>query len=205
MRRFDADDVSAEPVKCWNLKRGKGDKKGIVVCEGETAYEWGDPSVGIPNVDVTVKKLLVGKHGVSALVQYKDQEPYEESLGRFSFAGDLEAERINDLEMSADEARYSGEQALQELRDEYVRKYGEDLKVGQRVIEYGSDRRGKIIDVGRDVQVKVKWDKQKIPEVKKPKEVLDEKSWDEFEKKFSEYDDFAERFERDRPFRGPFD
>jgi len=215
---------TATPVKCWLLKRGTPawtQRSEILVCEGETAYEWGDPSVGIPNVEVTVKKLLVGKHGVSVLVQYKDQEPYEESISRYSFAEERLKEHINDLEMEVESARDNGKQALQELREEYKRKYGEDLQVGQRVIAKTppylalekkwkwqgttSERRGKIIDIDRDIHVTVKWDKHKTPDVKKPEELMDEKEWDEFEKKLSQYDDFAERLERERPFKGPFD
>jgi len=202
------DKASAEPIKCWRVKRSQKQKSSIIVCEGETAYAPGDPSVGIFGGEVTVRKVFGGKHGASVEVQDKEGKPYEEELRMFMFAEEIREERINDLRMNVDAERCGGEESLQNLRDEFNQKYGENLKVGQRVIELHGDNRGKIVGIARDVKVKVKWDKQKTPDVKRPVDIMDEKEWDEYNRKFEEYEsthDIMLEAKESRPFRGPFD
>lgn len=182
------DKASAEPIKCWRVKRSQKSKP-ITICEGETAYEHGDPSVGINGGEVTVKKVFGGKHGASVEVQYENEEPYEEELRMFQFAEEIQAERMNDFEMGIESVRYDKEEELDKLREEYQTKYGEKFKEGQRVISVTENKRGKIMGIDRDVKIKVKWDGQKTPVMKTPANLINEKEWDTFDKQFKEYNE----------------
>jgi hypothetical protein len=177
---------SAEIAKCWRVKRHPTSKP-ITICEGETAYEHGDESVGIHGGEVTVKRVLGGKHGASVEVQYGNEEPYEEELRMFEFAEELQRERISDLEMGLESVREDKEEELDKLREEYKTKYGENFKEGQRVTEVLGNKRGKILSIDRSIEIKVKWDKEKKPVAKTPGMLIDEKEWDKFNKEFDEY------------------
>ncbi len=176
---------TAEDAECWKIKRSEKSPS-IIVCKGETAFEHGDPSVGIFGGEVTVKDIYSGKYGVSALVESNGEE-YEEDISMFQFNQENILENLHNIKLELDILLDQKEDEKEEIRNTYTQKYGEDLKKGQRVIQVEGNKRGIINDIDREIKATVKWDDEKKTKKEPVSNLMDEKEWKEFKEEFDRH------------------